>query len=263
MISIKKWLSTVVTGLLMLVLFGIIFVRLDIVQLTEAFFLELAIVATLVTIVRIFWYNDGEDRAIREDEIKLLKNDYAKLVDKTIKSQDDLDIFVDELNELNRDRWIFMKLKGRTSKNYSKYNSLYSKLEQKSYKKVPIITSSQILTRSANYETINATDYTKRRKIFYQASSLSLSLCMTILLGILAYKELMLNWANVFRYLTYIFNIVWALITSLWNGYKTYKNTTIDHISRLTMIVNRYDEWCKGGKQQCRTLLKSQTTKTL
>ena len=62
------------------------------------------------------------------------------------------------------------------------------------------------------------------------------------------YKELILNWENLFRYLTYLFSILWALVSSLWSGYKTYKNATIDHLSRLTMIVNRYVEWSKKGE---------------
>jgi hypothetical protein len=63
----------------------------------------------------------------------------------------------------------------------------------------------------------------------------------------------MLEPTNIFRYLSYVFNIAWALISSLWSGYKNYKNTTIDHISRLTMIVNRYSEWQKGDKIKCIT----------
>jgi hypothetical protein len=85
---------------------------------------------------------------------------------------------------------------------------------------------------------------------------------MTILLSILAYKELMLNWENVFRYLTYVFSIVWALVSSLWSGYKTYKNTTIDHISRLTMIVNRYAAWKANGGKRCQQD-KPATTQTI
>jgi membrane-bound ClpP family serine protease len=85
-------------------LFGIIFIRLELVQLSSGFFLELGIVAALVTIVRVFWYNDGEDRAMREQGIKTLKTNYATLVESTITSQDDLDAFVKEMNELNRER---------------------------------------------------------------------------------------------------------------------------------------------------------------
>jgi hypothetical protein len=149
------------------------------------------------------------------------------------------------MNELNRERWVFLKLKGRTEKNCKEYDTIHNKLVMKSYKKVPVITSTQILTRSMNYETINAKDYTRFKKVWYQTTSLIMSIGMTILLGIVAYKEIMLEPTNIFRYLSYVFNIAWALISSLWSGYKNYKNTTIDHISRLTMIVNRYSEWQK------------------
>ena len=248
MTVIKKWLSTIVTGLLLLVLFGVIFVRLDLVELSEAFFLELGIVASLVTIIRVCWYGDGENKALNEQSIIDMKVNYAKLVETSIDSQENLDKFIDELNALNRERWIYRKLRGKTKKSCPDYDKILQKLTEKSFKKVPIITSTQILTRSTNYETINAKDYTKFKRIWYQSTSLALSLGMTILLGIIAYKELLLNWTNVFRYLTYVLNIIWALVSSLWSGYKNYKTTTTDHISRLTMIVNRYSEWKTGGK---------------
>lgn len=250
--TIKKWLSTVVTGLLLIVLFGIIFIQLELVELSSGFFLELGITASLITIIRIFWYNDGEDRAIRAADIKLLKTDYSTLVKTTIKSYEDLETFIKELNEENRQNWVFHKLKGRTKDNYKDYDKLYQNLTEKSYAKVPVITSTQILTRSANYETINAKDYTSVKKAWYQASSLAMSIGMTILLSVIAYKEIMIDWTNLFRYLSYVFNIAWALISSLFSGYNNYRHTTLDHISRLTMIVNRYAEWCKGGKK-CRS----------
>jgi hypothetical protein len=243
---IKKWLSTVITVLLLFVLFGLIFVKLELVELTDRFFLELAIVMTLTTTVRLFWYNEGEDRAINDESIKELKSNYSALVTSTITSQEDLDKFVDDLNIKNRAAWVFVKLKGKTKDNCPKFDAIEQKLIEKSYKNVPIITSTQILTRSSNYETINATDYTKSKKIFYQTSSMLFSMFLTLILGITAYKELILNWENVFRYLTYVFSILFALVTSLWSGYTNYKTTTIDHISRLTMIVNRYGEWKQG-----------------
>jgi hypothetical protein len=102
---------------------------------------------------------------------------------------------------------VFLKLKGRTKKNCKEYDTIYNKLVMKSYKKVPVITSTQILTRSVNYETINAKDYTRFKKVWYQATSLVMSIGMTILLGIVAYKEIMLEPTNIFRYLSYVFNI--------------------------------------------------------
>jgi hypothetical protein len=41
---------------------------------------------------------------MREQGIKTLKTNYATLVESTITSQDDLDAFVKEMNELNRER---------------------------------------------------------------------------------------------------------------------------------------------------------------
>lgn len=250
--TIKRWLSGMVTGLLVIVLFGIIFVKLELVTLTDSFFLELGIVAVLTTIIRIMWYNEGEDKALQESDIKEMKVDYSTLVDAKITSQKSLDLFVDDLNAVNRRNWVLYKLKGRTEKTCPKYSQIKQKLIEKSYKKVPKITSTQILTRSQNYESVDAKDYTKFKKTFYQISSVVISMGSTILLGSIAYKELLMNWTNIFRYMTYIFSIVWALASSFLSGYKTYRTNTIDHISRLTMIVHRYEEWCKnGGINKC------------
>ena len=95
--TVKKWLSTFVTALLLLVLFGLIFVRLDLIELTTTFWLELGIVATLTCIVRFFWYNEGEDRAMHDQDIITLKTNYSKLVEDTIQSQEDLDTFVEKI----------------------------------------------------------------------------------------------------------------------------------------------------------------------
>lgn len=244
---IKKWLSTTITILLVVVLFGLIFIRLELVELSDRFFLELAIVVMLTTTVRIFWYNEGEDRAMSEPYIQEIKKTYSALVSTTVTSQENLDEFTNYLNHKNREAWVLQNLKGKTKKTCPKFEQIEQKLIKKSYKKIPVVTSTQIMTRSSKYETINATDYTKYKKIFYQSSSIIVSVSMTIVLGITAYKEILLNWENVFRYITYLFSIIVALVTSLLNGYKNYKMTTIDHISRLTMIVNRYIEWKQGG----------------
>lgn len=250
MAIIKRWLSGVLTGLLVVVLFGIIFVRLELATLDDTFFTELGIVAALTAIVRVMWYDEGEDKAFGEEDTKKLKSDYAKLIDTKIQSQESLERFVDKLNKDNREKWVLAKLRGRTEKNCTKYSKLKHKYIKKSYKKVPTVTSTQILTRSYNYAGINAKDYTRFKKIFYQITSVGLSLCSTILLGVIAYKELIVSWTNVFRYLTYIFNIMWALASSYMSGYKTYKSNTTDHISRLTMIVTRYDEWVVKGESK-------------
>ena len=246
----KQWLSTVVTVLLVAVLFGIIFVQLDIVEPTPTFFIEVAIIATLMGIVRFFWYSDGEDKAAEEEDIKTTKKDYAYKVDSNILSQEDFEEYLKYLNYENRSLWIKNALKGRTKTNCDNYDEIYKKLVIKSYKRVKPVTISQILTRSAKNEVITAKDYTKIYKLAYQISSVVISLVSSVVLATLAYKNLMLSWTNVFRYLTYLFSIVWAIFTSYVKGYKTYKKETIDHISRLTMIVNRYEDWKKGDVKQ-------------
>lgn len=250
MIKFKQWLASIVTILMVVVLFGIIFVQLDIAEPTPTFFIEIAIIAALMAVVRFFWYNDGESKAADEEAIVAAKNAYGVRVSEVIQSQEDFEVYLEYLNAENRRLWIQNKLRGKTEKNCENYQEIYNKLVDQSYKKVKPITISQILTRSPKNQVITAKDYTKMLKTLYQVFSVVFSLGSSIVLAFLAYESLKLSWTNVFRYITYLFSIVWSLFTANIKGYRTYKTETIDHISRLTMIVNRYEDWKKGDNRE-------------
>ena len=96
------------------------------------------------------------------------------------------------------------------------------------------------MTRSSRLEILSGKDFKNIRKIFQQASAFVVSIAWSILLSLIAFKQINMSVENIFRYITYLFSMTWAIVTSLIKGYNTTKKETIDNIARLTMIVNRY-----------------------
>ena len=245
--NIKKWLASIFTALVVIIFFGIVFVTFDIVEPSPRYYTEVLIIASVTTIIRFTWYSDGELKASSEQIIIDAKANYSQLIADTIEDQADLEKFLVELNEENKRLWVKNKLGNKTPENCPKYHKLKDRYDRWVGFFVKPITSGQILTRSGKYKIIDAKDYGKSFKYSYQALSVVISMVSSIVLACLAFNELRLNWENIFRYITYLGNIVWAMFSSLSSGYKNYNAVTSDHISRLTMIVNRYSDW-KGGR---------------
>lgn len=260
--TIKKWLAAVMTGLLTGVLFGIVFVVLGLNDISnESFTIESCIVTIMLIVLRFFWYEDGEDRA--EELLRPTKQAYADLVEQNILDQENLQKFLDELNKKNRKAWIDNKLGSKTEKNYPKYEKLKARLERNVARKVPLITITQIMTRSSRTEILSGRDFKTIRKIIQQASAFVISIAWSILISLIAFKQLNMTAENVFRYVTYLFSMTWAIITSLIKGYNTNKKETIDHIARLTMIVNRYAVWKKNDEEKQRCSVELQQTQDM
>ena len=116
--TIKKWLSSLLTGLMIVVLFGIIFIILEFSDPSPAITLELALITCLVVSVRIIWYSAGEDKASEDLTIKANKAAYRDLIEKGDLDQEELEDFLEELNVENRNLWVKSKLGNKTPKNY-------------------------------------------------------------------------------------------------------------------------------------------------
>lgn len=260
--TIKKWLAAIMTGLLSGVLFAIVFIVLGINDISnESFTIETAIVTIMLIILRFFWYENGEDRA--EELLAPTKHAYADLVEENISDQENLQIFLDYLNEKNRKAWIANKLGKKTEKNYAKFEKLKSRLERKVARKVPLVTITQIMTRSSRLEIISGKDFRTIRKIFQQVSAFVVSIAWATLLSLIAFKQINMSIENIFRYITYLFSMTWAIVTSLINGYNITKKETIDHIARLTMIVNRYAVWKKNHEETQKCSVELQVTQDM
>ena len=260
--TIKKWLAAIMTGLLSGVLFAIVFIVLGLNDVSnESFTIESALVTIMLIILRFFWYENGEDRA--EEMLAPTKHAYADLVEENVSDQENLQVFLDDLNEKNRQAWIANKLGKKTEKNYAKFEKLKFRLEHKVAKKVPLITITQIMTRSSRLEILSGKDFSTVRKIFQQVSAFVVSIAWSILLSLIAFKQINMSVENVFRYVTYLFSMTWAIVTSLVKGYNITKKETIDHIARLTMIVNRYAMWKKNHEEKQKCSVELQVTQDM
>ena len=268
--TIKNWLAFGVTIILLVVLFGIIFVSLDLATPGPAFFLELGVIVGLSFTMRLFWYDFAEEKRLCEDDITNKRDNYFKILDTVVKDSNDLDKFLIILNHENREHFIKNKIGSRNAKNLAvknkwicfwhpsykklskseigqiRYDKLYFKCQRKADKIKPI-KSEDIMSLSDREMLYDVKNYTKDRKRKYQTASTILSTIFTILIASIAFKEIMLNWTNVFRYITYVFSISMTIALTVMKAYKTTGDETLDWFDRLLFIVDKYDTYKEQG----------------
>ena len=268
--TIKNWLAFIITVILLVVLFGIIFVTLDLVTPGPSFFLELGVVIGLSFTMRIFWYDFAEDKRLNEQDIIDKRDTYFKVLDEVVKDSNDLDKFLIILNQENREHYIKNKIGSRNAKNLAvknkwicfwhpsyknltkteigqiRYDKLYFKCQRKADKLKPI-KSEDIMALSDSEMLYDVKNYVKDRKRRYQTISTILSTIFTILIASIAFKEIMLNWTNVFRYVTYVFSMAMTIALTVMKAYKTTGDETLDWFNRLLFIVDKYDTYKEKG----------------
>lgn len=263
MTTIKNWLAFGVTILLLVVLFGIIFISLDLATPGPSFFLELGVVVCLSFIMRMFWYDYAEEKRLSETDILTERDKYFDIVDSVVDDSNDLDKYLVILNQENRDHFIKNKIGSRTAANMAKktfwlclfhpgyrklteeeigtirYNKLYFRVQRKA-DKLKQLKSEDILALSDSEMLYDTKNYAKSQKRKYQISSTILSTFFTILIASIAFKEIMLNWTNVFRYITYLFSMVSTIAITVTKAYRTTGEETLDWFSRLKFILDKY-----------------------
>lgn len=261
--AIKNWLAFGVTILLLVVLFGVIFVTLDLVTPGPSFFLELGIIVVLTFLMRFFWYDFAEDKRLNEDDLVKERDNYFKMVDEVVKDTNDLDEYLVLLNQENREHYIKNKIGCRTAKNLAKktkwlcfwhpsykklneneigilrYNKLYFKIQRKADRLKPI-KSDEIMALSDKEILYDVKNYRKSKKRTYQIVSTILSSCFTVLIASIAFREIMLDWTNVFRYVTYLFSIISTIAMTILRAYRTSGEETKDWYSRLKFVLDKY-----------------------
>lgn len=264
--TIKNWLAFGVTILLLVVLFGIIFISLDLATPGPSFFLELGIVVCLSFIMRMFWYDYAEDKRLHEDDILKAKDTHLDIINENVEDSNDLDKYLIILNQENRDHYIKNKIGSRTAINMAKktfwlclfhpsyrklekdaigklrYNNLYFRVQRKA-DRLKQLKSEDILALTDCDMLYDSKNYAKTQKRKYQIVSTILSTLFTILIASIAFKEIMLNWTNVFRYITYIFSIVSTIAITITKAYKVTGEETLDWFSRLKYILYKYADY--------------------
>lgn len=268
--TIKNWLAFGITVLLLIVLFGIIFVNLELATPGPSFFLELGAIIGLSFTMRLFWYDFAEDKRLSEEDIIAKREKYFEILDEVVTDSNDLDKFLIILNQENREHYIKNKIGSRTPKtlavknkwicfwhpSYKKltkeeiglirYDKLYIKCQRKADKLSPI-KSEDIIALSDCEMLYDVKNYSKERKRKYQVVSTIVSTALTILIASIAFKEIMLNWLNVFRYITYLFSMLMTIALTIAKAYKTTGDETIDWFNRLLFIIDKYDTYKKEG----------------
>lgn len=261
--TIKQWLAFILTGLVVIFLFGIIFIVTDLVQPTPSFFLELGAVLTLTILMKTWWYDFAEDKRLTEQDILDEKAKYFKIVDETIKDSNDLDKFLVILNQENRENYIKSKMGCVTAKHLSKknwftclfrpdwkkltkeeigqirYNARYFKIQKKA-DKLKQIKSEEIMALSDSEVLYDAKNHLKTKKRLFQLTTTITSFLLTTLLASIAMKEILLNWTNVFRFVGYLCSMAWTIAYTAIKAYKQTGDETFDHYNRLKYIIDKY-----------------------
>lgn len=293
--KLRKWLSGIVTGVLLIVLFGVIFVNLGLVQLSPSYFIELAIVASLLIIVKTTWYDSAEENRLERDDIKSADNEYDDMVDSLITDVDDFEKFLLILDQENKERYIKAKMGTKSAYKFGrrKYARLYKKYKRQAFKlyksmskedeekrkqyiedklqgetpeslgeakylkrltrvqnradKIKPLNSSDVITRGECKKTYDTKNYQRQKKRVWEISSTIMSVALSIGLAAIAFKELMLNWGNAFRYCAYVYSILQTIVMTLLKANKNTYNEHIDHLSRLTVILKKYEKHKEGG----------------
>ena len=270
--KIKKWLAGIVTALIIVTLFGIIFVATDIVQPSPTFFLELSAVMALILMMKIFWYDYAEDKRLSEDDIKREKDNYYSICDKNIEDSNDLDKFLVILNKENRDFYINNKMGSRKEKDLAvknkwicfwhpsykkltaeeigvvRYNKLLFKYMRKA-DKLNQIKSAEIMALTDSAVLYDSKNHLKQKKRTYQITTTAVSFAFATLLAFIGLKEIMLNWANLFRFVFYLASIVFTIATTIISAYKTTGIETFDYFDRLKFIIDKYVTYKKKEVQ--------------
>ena len=261
--AVKQWLAVILTLLVIFTLFGIIFVKAGIVQLTPEFFMELSIVLLLGLLMKVWWYDYTEEKVLSDPEMKQEKDKYFAIIDKVVLDANDLEKYLVILNQENKEHFIKNKIGSRTSKNLSqkswwmlilhpswrkltpeqigeiRYAKLYYKTQRQADRLKPI-KSEQIMALSNSEQLYDARNHLQTKKRTFQIVSTMGSFLLTTVFSMQAIEQIMLNWENVFKYVCYLFTITFSIAWTVIKAHKQTKEETLDYYSRLKFIVDKY-----------------------
>lgn len=261
--TVKQWLAFILTFLVALTLFAIIFIRAGIVQPSANFFLELFIVVLLSVLMKVWWYDYTEERRLSEDDIKQEKTNYFKIVDATITDTNEFEKYLVILNNENREHFIKNKIGSRSPKKLSeinwwhliwhpswkkldkdvvgniRYSKLYYRIQRKADRLKPI-KSEHIMALADSEQLYDSRNHLQAKKRIFQAVSTVGSIMLTVALSVLAMEEILLSWTNLFRYVGYLCAMAWTIASTVIKAYRQTGDETFDYFARLKFIVDKY-----------------------
>ena len=256
--AIKQWLAFILTAFVVITLFGLIFIKTGIVQPSPSFFMELGIVLLLSVLMKIWWYDYTEERRLAEEDIRFEKEKYFTILDKSVQDVNDLDNYLVILNQENKDHFVKNKIGSRTPKNLAEkkwwlimFHWSWKKLTPEEIGNIRYrtlrradrlkpIKSEQIMALSDSEQLYDARNHLKAKKRTFQVVSTIMSFALTVSLSVMAMEEIMLNWANLFRYIGYLLAMAWTISYTVISAYRQVGTETFDYYSRLKFIVDKY-----------------------
>lgn len=261
--AVKQWLAFILTFLVAVTLFGLIFIKTGIVQPSPSFFMEVGIVLLLSVLMKVWWYDYTEERRLAEEDLKEEKKNYFTIVDNVITDTNHFEKYVDILNQENREHFIKNKVGSRSPKKLSevtwwhylwhpswkkltpeqigqiRYSNLYYRIQRKADKLKPI-KSEHIMALSDSEQLYDSRNHLPFKKRMFQLISTIGSFLLTIALSVMAMEEIMLNWANVFRYIGYLCAMAWTIASTVIKAYRQTGDETFDYFARLKFIIDKY-----------------------
>ena len=261
--TVKQWLAFILTFLVAVTLFGLIFIKTGIVQPSPSFFMEVGIVLLLSVLMKVWWYDYTEERRLAETDLKEEKKNYFTIVDNVIIDTNHFEKYIDILNQENREHYIKNKVGSRSPKKLSevtwwhylwhpswkkltpeqigqiRYSNLYYRIQRKADKLKPI-KSEHIMALSDSEQLYDSRNHLPFKKRMFQLISTIGSFLLTIALSVMAMEEIMLNWANVFRYIGYLCAMAWTIASTVIKAYRQTGDETFDYFARLKFIIDKY-----------------------
>lgn len=276
---IKQWLSAILTVLVVGVLFAVIFIEGGFVTPSPDFFKELMVVCCLTLMMKVWWYDFAEDKRLSEDDIDQEKTNYFKIVDAVVTDSDELDKYLKILNQENRTHYIYNKIGSRSAKTLAqknwwiclfhpsyktmskeqigqvRYDKLYYKYQRKA-DNLREVKSEEIMALTSSETLYDSKNYLKQHKRTYQIVTTVVSLILTTVLTSMALESIMMNWVNVFKYITYLCSMVFTIAWTIMKAYRQTGEDTFDHLNRLKFIIDKYATYKEKEAQNgtiCRT----------
>lgn len=244
----RKYVGLFLTTLLIIALFGIIFVVLGIGDISQtSFWLELGAVFLITTQARLYWSDFYEKKTLEEDvKIVLAKENYNKRLDELDIDVYKFESFLNDLNEENRTYFYKNNTRHLTRENCKNYDKMIIKYKKERDKLRPI-TSGDILTKDSTTDLVDVKNRLNIRKYMYQTFSAVYTLISFILFGLVVFKYFEWSLENATRFLTYIVYIGFTMMMAINFTVSNTKKSTVSHLLRLQMVLDKYESWLKKG----------------
>lgn len=241
---LKTNIGGIITLLTLIILFGVVFVGVGIVELNQTFLVELTLVSILAIQTRFFWYTQTEINVLLDPELIKAKDVYDNLVDASKINITELDECLKEMDEENYNEFVKGYMGHVTPENSGqrKYDKMMAKARRKA-DRIKKLRSSDILTRGDTKVLYDSKNYMGQEKFTYQIVSSVVSVAITIVLASIAFNNITLSWESAFRYITYVWSIISAAIMTVFTAKRKTVKEFRSHLSRLQFILDKFLVW--------------------